>query len=72
VVIASEVDKQESRALSGVPGITEIPGMNNITEKDTQTNYATLLIIVTPHVVRSPHAEGRSLMVRIEKNGILR
>jgi len=72
VVIASEVDKQESRALSGVPGLTEIPGMNNITEKDTQANYATLLIIVTPHVVRSPHAEGRSLMVRIDKSTMRR
>jgi general secretion pathway protein D len=68
IVIASEVDKQESRALSGVPGLTEIPGMNNITEKDTQMNYATLLIIVSPHVIRSPHMEGRSPMVRIERN----
>ena len=68
VVIASEVDKQESRALSGLPGLSEIPGMNNITEKDTQTNYATLLIIVTPQVIRSPHMEGRSPMIRIERN----
>ncbi len=68
VVIASEVDKQESRALSGLPGLSEIPGMNNITENDTQTNYATLLIIVTPQVIRTPHMEGRSPMVRIERN----
>jgi general secretion pathway protein D len=71
-VLASEVDKQESRALSGIPGLTEIPGMNNITETDKQSNYATLLIIVTPHVIRSPHAEGRSTMVRIEKNTLPR
>jgi type II secretory pathway component GspD/PulD (secretin) len=67
VEIVSELDKTESRALSGVPGITEIPGMNNLTGNDTQKNYATLLIIFTPHVLRGAQAAGRSPMMRIER-----
>ena len=31
VVIVSEVDKEESRALSGLPGLSEIPGLNTAT-----------------------------------------
>ena len=66
VVVVSELDKQESQALSGLPGITEIPGLNNITGKDLQQNYATLVIIMTPHVVRGPQSTGHSPMIRLE------
>jgi Flp pilus assembly secretin CpaC len=67
VVIVSQVDKEESRALSGTPGLTQIPGLNNITDKDLQKNYASLLIIVTPHVIRGTQAAGHSPMMRIER-----
>jgi Flp pilus assembly secretin CpaC len=66
VEVVSELDKTESRAISGVPGISEIPGMNNLTGKDIQKNYATLLIIITPHVIRGTQAAGHSPMLRVE------
>lgn len=66
VVIVSELDKQESQALSGMPGITEIPGLNNLTGNDLQKNYATLVIIMTPHVIRGPQMAGHSPMIRIQ------
>ena len=66
VEVVSELDKTESRAISGVPGISEIPGMNNLTGKDIQKNYATLLIIITPHVIRGTQAAGYSPMLRVE------
>jgi len=68
VVVASEMDKQESRAVSGTPGLSEIPGLNNVTGKDVQKNYSTLLIVITPHVVRSPRNADHTRMVRIERN----
>lgn len=67
VVLVSELDKQESQALSGMPGITEIPGLNNITGKDLQQNYATLVIIMTPHVIRGPQSAGHSPMMHVER-----
>jgi len=66
VVVASELDKSQSLAISGTPGISEIPGLNNLTGNDKQVNYATLLIVITAHVVRSPRAAGHSTMMRIE------
>jgi Flp pilus assembly secretin CpaC/tetratricopeptide (TPR) repeat protein len=67
-VLATEVDKSQSQAISGTPGISEIPGLNNITDKDSQQNYATLVIVMTPHVVRGPQAAGRTAMIRVEKS----
>ena len=67
VEVISELDKSESRAVSGMPGISEIPGMNDLTGKDTQKNYATLLIIMTPHVIRGTQAAGHSPMMRVER-----
>jgi general secretion pathway protein D len=67
VVIVSSVDEEESRALSGWPGVTEIPGMNQITETDVQKNYASLVIVITPRVVRGTQAAGHSAMMRIER-----
>jgi type II secretory pathway component GspD/PulD (secretin) len=67
VEVASELDKSESRAVSGTPGLSEIPGLNNLTGKDTQKNYATLLIIITPHVIRGTQAAGHTAIMRIER-----
>lgn len=67
VVVLSELSKQESRAISGVPGISEIPGMNDLTDKDVSKNYSKLLIVLTPHVIRGSQAAGHSPMLRIEK-----
>jgi len=68
VVLLSDLSKQESRAISGVPGLSEIPGMNNVTDKDTQKNYSSLLVVITPHVIRGTQAGGHSPMLRIEKS----
>ena len=67
VVVVSDLDKAESRAISGTPGLSEIPGMNNITDKDTQRSFASLLIVITPHVVRYTQPSGHTPMLRIER-----
>jgi len=67
VEVVSEMDKSESRAISGMPGISEIPGLNNLTGKDTQKSSSTLLIIMTPHVIRGTQAAGHSPMLHVER-----
>ena len=66
-VVATELDKSQSRAISGTPGLSEIPGLNNVTDKDLQTNYATLVIVMTPHVLRGPQAAGHTPLMRVDK-----
>jgi tetratricopeptide (TPR) repeat protein len=67
VVVISDLNKQESRAISGVPGISEIPGLNNLTGNDTQKSFATLVVVITPHVIRGTQAAGHSPMMRVDK-----
>jgi tetratricopeptide (TPR) repeat protein len=68
VVVASEMDKQESTAVSGTPGLSEVPGLNDITSKNVQKNYSTLVIMLTPHVVRSPRRSDHTPMVHVDPN----
>jgi type II secretory pathway component GspD/PulD (secretin) len=67
-VVATELDKSQSQAVSGTPGLSEIPGLNNVTDKDLQKSYATLVIVMTPRVLRGPQAAGRTAMMRVEKS----
>jgi Flp pilus assembly secretin CpaC len=66
VVVAQELDKSQSRALSGTPGISEIPGLNSLSGNDNQKNYATLVIVMTTHVLRTTQAPGPMPMMRVE------
>lgn len=68
--LASQVTKSETQALSGTPGLSQIPGMSNVTSKDVQGNYATLLIVMTPHVVRSTQAAGHTPPMVVEKTSM--
>lgn len=68
--LASQVTKSETRAVSGTPGLSQIPGMSNVTSKDVQGNYATLLIIMTPHVVRSTQPAGHTPPMVVEKTSM--
>lgn len=70
-VVAAELDKSQSDAISGTPGLSEIPGLNNATGNELQKSYATLVIVMTPHVVRGPQAAGHTAMMRVEKGGTL-
>jgi hypothetical protein len=69
VVVVNEVDQQESRAVSGTPGIGEIPGMSNLLGNDTSKDYATLLIVITPHVIRGTQMAGHTPMFQLERSG---
>lgn len=66
-VVAAQLSRSQSLAVSGTPGLSEIPGMNNLTDKDKQYNYATLVIVMTPHVVRGTQAAGHTPMILVEK-----
>jgi Flp pilus assembly secretin CpaC len=69
-LLMSEVDEQESRAISGTPGLNEIPGLSGADDKDTQKDYATLLIVLTPHVIQGPTSPGHTPMLRLERGSV--
>jgi general secretion pathway protein D len=52
-VLVSSLSRQESNALTGIPGLSDIPGFEGITNKNYNFDYSELAIVITPHLVRS-------------------
>jgi hypothetical protein len=65
--LASEISETQSHAISGTPGLSDVPGMSSVMSKIVQNNYATLLIILTPHIVRSSQSTGHTRQMIVEK-----
>ena len=59
-LVTSDLSSQEARAVSGLPGLSEIPGLQSTTNKEVQRTNNELVVLITPHVVRLPHASGAS------------
>jgi type II secretory pathway component GspD/PulD (secretin) len=56
-VFVSLLSRQESAAVSGVPGLSEIPGFQSTTDDTKDLEKTTLLILITPQIVRREHTE---------------
>jgi hypothetical protein len=41
--------------------------LNDLTDKDIEKNYATLLVVITAHVIRGTQPAGPSPMYRLEQ-----
>jgi Flp pilus assembly secretin CpaC len=51
-MLASLVSTNEIKALTGLPGLSELPGFQG-TDQDREKDSTELLITITPHIVRS-------------------
>ena len=66
-VMLSDLSRQDSRALSGLPGVADIPGLEDISDVTRDRSVARLLILVTPSVARGPRAAGRGQRMGVDK-----
>jgi general secretion pathway protein D len=62
-LVVSTLSKTESNAVTGLPGLAELPGYQVPTEQNGQQDSSELLLLITPHVVR--HRAGSSVGPRI-------
>lgn len=52
-LLASTLSKSESAAISGLPGLGELPGFQTATaDKNGETDTSEVVLLITPHVVR--------------------
>jgi general secretion pathway protein D len=58
-MLATLVGASEMKALTGLPGLNDIPGFQG-TSQDLQKGSSALLITITPHIVRSGRLEVSS------------
>jgi type II secretory pathway component GspD/PulD (secretin) len=65
-VVAGQVDHSETLAMSGIPGLGQVPGLNKITTTNTkQTNDDELLVVITPHI--TSRSTGRNSEVYLPR-----
>jgi general secretion pathway protein D len=63
-LVVSSLSKQESAAVSGTPGLSELPGLNStLSDRNTENDVSTLIIMITPHIVRLAHAQEAGRMI---------
>ena len=62
-VIVSSVSKQDANAITGIPGINEIPGLRGGTHQKRKKNIGELAVVITPRVVRRVHSRRASTMI---------
>ncbi|MBV8672836.1 MAG: hypothetical protein JOZ33_05335 [Acidobacteriaceae bacterium] len=66
-LVLSSLSKQQSKAVTGIPGLSDLPGFQSTTNSLTENNFSDLVIVITPHVVREAHKQeaGRMLLLPI-------
>jgi Flp pilus assembly secretin CpaC len=56
--LVSNMTKSQAAAVTGIPGLSELPGFQNTPEVQKTTNVAQLLMVLTPHLVRTRPGTG--------------
>jgi general secretion pathway protein D len=56
-MLVSDLSRTQSKAVSGVPGLSDLPGFQSTTNSTTDLDVSSLVIVVTPHLLRRRHSE---------------
>jgi general secretion pathway protein D len=67
-MLAMLVDSSETKALTGLPGLSELPGFQG-TDQDRQKSSTELLITITPHIVRNGRLQISSRRLATVRTG---
>ena len=58
-MMMSDVSDQETAAVAGLPGVSEVPGFQSTTNFNGTKITGDLVLMITPHIVRLSHAAGK-------------
>ncbi|MGC2607559.1 MAG: hypothetical protein WA419_18585, partial [Silvibacterium sp.] len=61
-LVVSNLNKQQSRAVTGVPGLTDLPGFQSATNQQTENDVSELIMVITPHIIRQAHKQEAGRM----------
>jgi type II secretory pathway component GspD/PulD (secretin) len=62
-LLVSSLTRQESDAITGIPGVSELPGFQSTTNKNSNLDIGELAIVITPHLIRSGHQAPSEKMI---------
>lgn len=61
-VLLTALNRQQSVAVTGIPGLSSLPGFADFTSSNSNFDYSELAIVITPHIVRLTHQESAERM----------
>jgi type II secretory pathway component GspD/PulD (secretin) len=64
-LLVSNLTRQQTSAVSGIPGLNELPGFQSTTNNNAGLDVAKLVILITPHIVRLSHTHPASQLVML-------
>jgi type II secretory pathway component GspD/PulD (secretin) len=67
-VLVSSLSKQESTAVSGLPGLDELPGFQTTASQTHENDTQELVIILTPHIIRNRQQDPNGPMLLLPRN----
>jgi general secretion pathway protein D len=56
-LVVGDLSRSESAAISGTPGLSELPGFSSLGSTTKDYDVSSMAILVTPHIVRRRHAD---------------
>ena len=62
-LVTSAVSSTESKSLSGIPGLSELPGFGWTASPVTNITSGRLLIVISPHIISATHTRIASKML---------
>ncbi len=62
-LVVGDLTRQESNAVSGTPGLSELPGFAALSSTTKSYTVSNLAILITPHVLRRRHASRVGPMI---------
>jgi type II secretory pathway component GspD/PulD (secretin) len=69
-LIMGYMNEQESAAIDGTPGLSELPGFQSVTDRNTNKQTDELVILLTPVLVRRGHLNLAGPYIPVSNHGI--
>lgn len=63
VLMISSTSRSETAAITGVPGLNDLPGFQSTTNRNGQQTSSDLVLLMTPHIVRNAHTMAAGPLV---------
>lgn len=67
-LLVSNLNRQDANAVTGIPGLNELPGLEMGTYQNDTKTVMELAILITPHVIRRVHTERATPMIMLSQH----
>ncbi|MGC2400325.1 MAG: hypothetical protein WA510_11100 [Acidobacteriaceae bacterium] len=67
-LVVGDLSRQESNAVSGTPGLSELPGFSSLSNTTKEFDVGNVAILITPHILRRRHNELIGPVIPLERH----